>query len=62
MLVSIEIERPLDASRLARAHTLAGDAGRSARKAYQTFFEAWQEADEDIPILLEARAEYESLQ
>jgi serine/threonine protein kinase len=34
----------------------------TARKAYQTFFEVWQEADQDIPILLEAREEFEDLQ
>ncbi len=55
-----EIERSLALLGLARAHALAGDEVE-ARKAYQTFFEAWQEADEDIPILLEARAEYENL-
>ena len=55
------IERPLSHLGLARAHWLAGNEVE-ARKAYQTFFEAWQEADEDIPILLEARAEYENLQ
>ncbi len=54
----IEVDRPLAHLGLARAHSLAGDAVE-ARKAYQTFFEAWQGADEDIPILLEARAEYE---
>ncbi|MGB5658289.1 MAG: tetratricopeptide repeat protein [Thermoanaerobaculia bacterium] len=58
---SIELERPLDHLGLARAHALSGDV-MEARKAYQTFFEVWQQADEDIPILLEARAEYESLQ
>jgi len=58
---SVEIERPLANLGLARAHTLAGNEVE-ARKSYQTFFEAWQEADEDIPILLEARAEYENLQ
>ncbi|MGB6849039.1 MAG: hypothetical protein WBG05_12645, partial [Thermoanaerobaculia bacterium] len=58
---SIEIERPLAHLGLARAHALSGDV-IEARKAYQTFFEVWQEADEDIPILLEARAEYENLQ
>ncbi|MGB5161090.1 MAG: protein kinase [Thermoanaerobaculia bacterium] len=58
---SIEIERPLAHLGLARAHALSGDV-MEARKAYQTFFEVWQQADEDIPILLEARAEYENLQ
>ena len=56
-----EIEQPLARLGLARSHMLAGNEVE-ARKAYQTFFEAWQEADEDIPILLEARAEYERAQ
>jgi serine/threonine protein kinase/Flp pilus assembly protein TadD len=55
-----EIERSLALLGLARANALAGDAVE-ARRAYQTFFETWQEADEDIPILLEAREEYGQL-
>jgi len=45
---------------LARTVASAGDTDR-ARSAYQDFFELWQEADEDIPILVEAKAEYEAL-
>ena len=43
-----------------RARALAGDAA-GARQAYETFFEAWKDADADIPILVEARAEYARL-
>ena len=45
---------------LARAKALAGDQA-GARRAYQDFFAYWKDADPDIPILLEAKAEYEEL-
>ncbi len=46
---------------LARAHALSGDTTK-ARAAYQDFFALWKEADPDIPILKEARAEFAKLQ
>jgi serine/threonine protein kinase/tetratricopeptide (TPR) repeat protein len=46
---------------LARARALAGD-GSGARTAYQDFFALWKDADPDIPILKEAKAEYGKLQ
>ena len=55
------IERPLSHLGLARTYALGGDL-TEARRAYQAFFDSWQEADEDIPILIEARAEYTNLQ
>ena len=45
----------------ARSQALAGNA-EEARHFYQDFFALWQDADQDIPILLEARAEYDALQ
>jgi serine/threonine protein kinase/tetratricopeptide (TPR) repeat protein len=45
---------------LARGLVLAGDAAK-ARIAYQDFFTAWKDADADIPILKEAKAEYAKL-
>jgi eukaryotic-like serine/threonine-protein kinase len=42
---------------LGRAHAVAGKTAE-ARKAYEVFFALWKDADPDIPILLEARAEY----
>jgi tetratricopeptide (TPR) repeat protein/predicted Ser/Thr protein kinase len=45
---------------LARAYVLAGDAV-NARGAYQDFLARWKEADPDVPILVEARAEYARL-
>jgi serine/threonine protein kinase/tetratricopeptide (TPR) repeat protein len=45
---------------LARAVVLTGDTAR-ARQAYQNFFALWKDADPDIPILIEAKREYEKL-
>jgi hypothetical protein len=45
---------------LARAFTLASDTAR-ARKAYEAFFEFWKRADPDMPLLLQAKAEYAKL-
>ena len=45
---------------LGRAYALTGDAAK-ARAAYQDFFALWKDADPDIPILKEAKAEYEKV-
>jgi serine/threonine protein kinase/tetratricopeptide (TPR) repeat protein len=45
----------------ARAYMLQGDR-LHALTAYQDFFAAWKDADPDIPVLKEARAEYVKLQ
>jgi eukaryotic-like serine/threonine-protein kinase len=54
------IERSLAHLYLGRAHALAGRTVE-ARKAYEAFFALWKDADPDIPILLEAKAEYARL-
>jgi hypothetical protein len=46
---------------LGRAAALTGDTAK-ARRAYQEFFTRWKDADPDIPILREAKAEYAKLQ
>jgi tetratricopeptide (TPR) repeat protein len=46
---------------LGRAYALSGDPAK-ARSAYQDFFNVWKDADPDVPILKEARAEYAKLQ
>lgn len=51
---------PLARSGKSRAAALAGDLATS-RKAYQEFLTWWKDADPDLPILIEARAEYERL-
>jgi hypothetical protein len=45
---------------LARAHALQGDTAK-ARAAFQDFFVLWKEADPDIPVLREAKAEFAKL-
>ncbi len=51
---------PLAHLGLARAAAIAGDTSKS-RQAYQDFFALWKDADPDIPILIEAKQEYEKL-
>jgi serine/threonine protein kinase/Tfp pilus assembly protein PilF len=46
---------------LARAYAVQGDTVK-ARAAYQDFLTLWTDADHDIPILKEAKAEYAKLQ
>jgi predicted Zn-dependent protease len=45
----------------ARAHKLLGDTTK-ARTSYQDFFSLWKNADPDIPILRQAKAEYAKVQ
>jgi serine/threonine protein kinase/tetratricopeptide (TPR) repeat protein len=45
---------------LSRAYALQGDTVK-ARAAYQDFLTLWKDADPDIPILKEAKAEYAKL-
>jgi eukaryotic-like serine/threonine-protein kinase len=46
---------------IGRAYAMAGDTAK-AKAAYQEFFTQWKDADSDIPILKEAKAEYAKLQ
>ena len=52
---------PLAHLQLGRAYVMAGDSSK-ARAAYQDFLALWKDADSDIPILKEAKAEYAKLQ
>jgi eukaryotic-like serine/threonine-protein kinase len=45
---------------VARGSALAGDTAK-AKKSFQDFFELWKDADRDIPILQQAKAEYAGL-
>jgi serine/threonine protein kinase len=45
---------------LGRAYALAGDTSK-AKTAYQDFLTLWKDADPDIPILKQAKAEYAKL-
>jgi eukaryotic-like serine/threonine-protein kinase len=51
---------PLAKLNLGRALVLQGDKGK-ARTAYQDFFAAWKDADADVPVLVQAKAEYAKL-
>jgi eukaryotic-like serine/threonine-protein kinase len=46
---------------LARAYAVQGDAAK-AKAAYQDFLTLWKDADPEIPILKQAKAEYAKLQ
>ena len=45
---------------VARAAAQSGDAAKS-RTAYQNFFTLWRDADPDLPILQQAKKEYEQI-
>jgi len=51
---------PLAHLGLARATALQGDTAK-ARKVYEDCFTLWKDADADIPVLIEAKKEYEKL-
>jgi len=51
---------PLAHLSLARASVLQNDSAQ-ARKSYQDFFALWNNADVDLPILIEAKKEYARL-
>ena len=46
---------------IGRAEAMAGDTAK-AKAAYQEFFTLWKDADPDVPILKQAKAEYAKLQ
>ena len=56
-----EPECSLARLQLGRARALSGD-NAGARTAYQDFLALWKDADPDVPILKEAKAEYARLQ
>jgi tetratricopeptide (TPR) repeat protein/predicted Ser/Thr protein kinase len=46
---------------IGRAQALQGNTA-AAKSAYQDFFAAWKDADPDLPVLKQAKSEYEKLQ
>jgi tetratricopeptide (TPR) repeat protein/predicted Ser/Thr protein kinase len=56
----VDVLVPLARLGLARAYALQLDNAKS-RVAYQDFFAAWKDADPDVPILKQAKAEYEKV-
>ena len=61
LIAAIAPEYALAHLGLGRAYALSGDSV-NARKAYQDFLALWKDADPDIPILRQAKAEYAKLQ
>jgi tetratricopeptide (TPR) repeat protein len=53
------ITGPLARLQLARAERLMGD-NASARESYEEFLKIWKDADPDLPIYRQAKAEYAS--
>jgi len=51
---------PLAHLALARASAMQGDSAQ-ARQSYQDFFTLWKDADQDLPILIEAKREFDKL-
>jgi eukaryotic-like serine/threonine-protein kinase len=45
---------------LGRAYVVSGDATR-AKSAYQEFLSLWRDADADVPVLIQGKAEYAKL-
>jgi eukaryotic-like serine/threonine-protein kinase len=56
----VDVLVPLSRLGLARAYALEEDNAKS-RVAYQDFFALWKDADPDVPVLRQARAEYEKV-
>ena len=56
----VSVLYPLAQLGLARAASISGDTSK-ARQAYQDFFALWKDADPDLPVLIEAKKEYEKL-
>ena len=59
-VVQNEVIVPLAHLGLARARALSGDKS-GARKQYQDFLGLWQHADPGIPVLQQAKSEYDKL-
>jgi hypothetical protein len=59
-LVANSIIEPLTRLQLARAYAMSGDATK-AKASYQEFLALWKDADPDIPIFKQAKAEYARL-
>jgi serine/threonine protein kinase/tetratricopeptide (TPR) repeat protein len=61
VLAQFSVDYPLAQLGLARGLAAQHDAA-GARTAYQDFFAMWKDADPDLPVLKEAKAEYAKLQ
>ena len=59
-LVGTDVIGALAHLQIARAQKMMGD-GAAARKSYETFLDLWKNADPDIPIYRQAKAEFAKL-
>jgi eukaryotic-like serine/threonine-protein kinase len=59
-IVTNSVEGALAHLQLGRAQVMMGDQA-AARKSYQDFLTLWKDADPDIPIYKQAKAEYAKL-
>ncbi len=59
-LVASDVIGALAYLQMARAQKMMGDEG-SAREWYEEFLTIWKDADPDIPILKQAKAEFAKL-
>ncbi|MGA8526400.1 MAG: hypothetical protein WB629_09985, partial [Candidatus Sulfotelmatobacter sp.] len=59
-VVTLHLQGALAHLQLGRAQAMAGDKA-AARKSYQNFLTLWKDADPDIPMLKEAKADYAKL-
>jgi tetratricopeptide (TPR) repeat protein len=59
-IVETEVRGALAHLQLGRAQAMMGDTA-AARKSYQGFLTLWKDADPDIPIYQQAKAEYAKL-
>ena len=60
-LVAVDPVGAMARLQLGRAFTMLGDKDK-AKSAYQDFFTLWKDADPDVPILKQAKAEFAKLQ
>jgi tetratricopeptide (TPR) repeat protein len=60
-IVGADVKGALAHLQLGRAQAMMGDKA-AARKSYQDFLTLWKDADPDIPIYQQAKAEYAKLQ
>jgi lipopolysaccharide biosynthesis regulator YciM len=60
-VVGIDVEVPLAHLQIGRAYAMRGDTAK-AKAAYKDFLTLWKDADPDIPIQKQAKAEYAKLQ
>jgi len=60
-LVGSDVIGALSHLQMARAEKLAGD-GPAARKSYEEFLTLWKDADSDLPVYQQAKAEYAKMQ